>query len=250
MIWLTIDVEEITDMNFNIKWKKSPAIDYEQRIDTFIKLAKNYKATAFVLGSFAEKYPYLIQKLSDNNIEIACHGYHHALVYKQSLGQWRDELAKAKALLEKISGKSVHGYRSPSWSMPFKKQYYEHLAKLGFSYSSSYFPMKNYMYGNSINKKEYFDIYTSSGVIQERPIVKNIIPFSGGFYLRVLPLWLLKILFKHTKNPIIYIHPYELEDKNMLFLQKKYAGFNIDYVLAFYSTGHTTNKLKSILEHE
>jgi len=64
MIWLTIDVEEITDMNFNIKWKKSPAIDYEQRIDTFIKLAKNYKATAFVLGSFAEKYPYLIQKLS------------------------------------------------------------------------------------------------------------------------------------------------------------------------------------------
>ena len=250
MIWLTIDVEEITDMNFNIKWKKAPAIDYEQRIETFIKLVKNHKATAFVLGSFAEKYPELVKKLSDNGVEIACHGYSHTLLYKQSLEQWRDELVRAKELLEKIIGKSVHGYRSPSWSMPFDKKYYTELAKLGFSYSSSYFPMKNYMYGNSINKKEYFNIHTSSGVIQERPIIKNIIPFSGGFYLRVLPLWLLKILFGHTKNPIIYIHPYELEDKNMLFLQKEYASFNIDYILAFYSTGHTTNKLKSILQHE
>lgn len=250
MIWLTIDVEEITDMNFHIKWKQSPDINYELRIDTFIELCKNHKATAFVLGSFAKKYPHLVKKLSDNNIEIACHGYNHELVYKQSIKQWGEELSWAKTLLEQITGRSVKGYRSPSWSMPFEKQYYEKLVKLGFSYSSSYFPMKNYMYGNSVNKKQYFNVYTSSGVIEERPIVKNIIPFSGGFYLRVLPLWFLKILFKYTKNPIVYIHPYELEDKNMLFLQKEYAGFNLDYVLAFYATSSTKNKLRYILEHE
>lgn len=250
MIWPTIDVEGITDMNFNIKWKADAHIDYERRIDAFIELCKNRKATAFILGSFAKKYPALVKKLSDNDIEIACHGYNHELVYKQSIEQWSQELKSAKALLEQITGKQVVGYRSPSWSMPFKKQYYEHLARLGFSYSSSYFPMKNYMYGNSIDKKQYFDIYTSSGVIQERPIVKNIIPFSGGFYLRVLPLWLLKILFKRTKNPIIYIHPYELEDKNMLFSQREHAGFNLDYILAFYATGNTKKKLRSILANE
>ena len=250
MIWLTIDVEEITDMNFNIRWKQTPEINYAKHIDSFIEFSKGHKSTAFILGSFAKKYPELVKKLSDNDIEIACHGYYHELVYKQSFEQWSEQLAEAKSLLEEITSKQVTGYRSPSWSMPFEKKYYTELARLGFSYSSSYFPMKNYMYGNSINKKEFFDIHTTSGIVQERPIVKNIIPFSGGFYLRVLPLWLLKILFKNRSNSILYIHPYELETKNLLLLLRKYAGFNLDYILAFYSTGYAKNKIISILNDE
>ena len=68
MIWLTIDVEEVVDMNFNVQWKQEPDINYEEYIDTFIKLSRGESATAFVLGSFAQKYPHLVKKLFQANI--------------------------------------------------------------------------------------------------------------------------------------------------------------------------------------
>ncbi len=247
MIWITIDVEEVTDMNFGVKWKNTPAIDYEKHIDSFLSLKADQKATAFILGSFAKKYPHIVKKLSDNGVEIACHGLQHNLIYKEGFDKWSKRVKEAKEILENIIDKDVVGYRSPSWSLPFEKKYYEVLAKEGFRYSSSYFPMKNYMYGNSINKKSPFYIYTKYGKIQERPIPKYIIPFSGGFYLRVLPLWLLKILFKKVENPILYIHPYELIEKNLLLFFKNSAGFNIDYFLAFYSLGYAKDKISKIL---
>ena len=248
MIWLSIDIEEVTDMNFNVLWKNEPKLEYEKLINHFIRLQSHHKSTAFILGSFAKKYPHIVKKISNNDIEIASHGFYHKLVYKESFEEWSKELKDAKNLLEDLIGKEVKGYRSPSWSMPFDKKYYGELARLGFSYSSSYFPMKNYMYGNSINKTKPFYIYTEYGKIQERPIPKYIIPFSGGFYLRVLPLWLLKILFSKSKRSVIYIHPYELLNANLLNYFSKFADKNIDYFLAFFSLGYAREKLRSIIE--
>ena len=250
MIWLTLDVEEVTDMNFDIQWKQTPQLKYEQYIENFITFSKNYKATAFVLGSFAKKYPQIVQKLAKNGIEIACHGLYHNLVHIEDFQKWSQDLVEAKKILEELTCKPVVGYRSPSWSLPFEKRYYEFLAKAGFEYSSSYFPMKNYMYGNSIDKKTPFMIYTKYGRVQERPVAKQIIPFSGGFYLRVLPLWLLKILFKKTKNPVLYVHPYELMDTNLLHFFKKYAAYNIDYFLAFYASSPARKKIKALLDEK
>jgi len=247
MIWVTLDVEEVMDMNFSVKWKSEPKIDYEKYIDYFIQLSRGCKTTAFVLGDFAKKYPQIVKKISNSGIEIACHGLKHNFVYKEGFEDWSRRLKESKELLEELIDREVLGYRSPSWSMPFEKRYYKELARLGFKYSSSYFPMKNYMYGNSIDKKEPFFIATEFGKIEERPIPKYIIPFSGGFYLRVLPLWILNILFKKAENSVLYIHPYELMDKNLLRFFKKYADKNLDYFLAFYSTGYGVNKLKSIL---
>jgi len=247
-MWMTLDVEEVTDMNFDVKWRETPPLEYEKYIESFIEFAKDRNATAFVLGSFAQKYPHIVKKLSDSGIEIACHGLYHNLVYKEDFTVWSQDLLRAKRILEELTCKPVLGYRSPSWSMPFEKKYYEFLAQAGFTYSSSYFPMKNYMYGNSINKKMPFHLYTKHGKVQERPIPKTIIPFSGGFYLRVLPLWLLKILFHKTRNPILYIHPYELMQTNLLGYFKKYATYNLDYFLAFYASSPAKNKIKALLD--
>lgn len=246
-MWLTIDVEEVTDMNFNILWKENPKIDYERYIDNFLEVADDKNTTAFVLGSFAKKHPKIVEKLS-KHIEVASHGLNHNLIYKEGFNKWNDGIIESKKILEDITSKEIKGYRSPSWSLPFDKKYYGALVDAGYSYSSSYFPMKNYMYGNNINKTTPFKIYTQNGIIEERPISKKIIPFSGGFYLRVLPLWLLKIMFKNTDNSILYIHPYELIDKNLLNLFKNSADKNLDYFLAFYHLGYAKNKLKKIVD--
>lgn len=253
-IWLTIDVEEIVDTNFSIDWKSSPKVDYEKLIDNWIELNERleFKSTCFVLGTFAQKYPNLIKKLSENGHEIASHGLTHELVYNLEFSKWKSELITSKKILEDLIGKSVSGYRSPSWSLPFEKKYYETLAQNGFEYSSSYFPIKTYMYGNSIDKKEAFKIYTDSGVITEIPIAKYKLPFSGGFYLRVLPLLIEKFLFKKSISsdikPIIYIHPYELiKDKSLIGYFLEYAKVNIDFILAFYSSTKPIDKIEAIL---
>jgi len=249
-LWLTIDVEELNDSNFKLFEKKPINLHYEELLDNWLELCErnNYKSTAFVLGSFAKKYPYIIKKISNAGHEIASHGLTHDLVYDMSLQEWNNSIIESKYILEDITSNEVKGYRSASWSLPFNKDYYEKLLSSGYSYSSSYFPFKTYLYGNSIDKKEPFEINTKSGTIIEIPIPKFGIPFSGGFYLRMFPPFLQKLLILQLNNlgvkPIIYIHPYELVDSK--FITKHFFNYfkkNADFFLAF---GATSNSLKDI----
>ena len=251
-LWLTIDVEELEDANFGITPKEPLSIDYESIIDRWIELCAKHdiRSTAFVLGSFAQKYPDAVRKLHANGHEIACHGLVHELVYKLPFDLWKEQTRQAKAILEDLTGAEVVGYRSPSWSLPFSKRYYSALAELGFRYSSSYFPFKTYMYGNAIDKKHPFVISTEAGAITEIPVPKLILPFSGGFYLRVLPLWLTKRLVKALTQkqikPIIYTHPYELLP-NLFWRFRKSVQPDRAYILSFFTTGDVYRRIDTII---
>ena len=252
-LWLTIDIEEIEDANFNITPKRALHLDYESILKRWDELCQKHHllSTAFVLAKFAKKHPHIIQFLSQAGHEIACHGLRHELIYNIPFDTWYKETKEAKKILEDIVGKDIKGFRAPSWSMPFQKHYYEALADLGFAYSSSYFPFKTYMYGNKIDRKLPFVIYTSSGTITEIPIAKNIIPFSGGFYLRTLPLflirYLLKNLMKQAVKPIIYIHPYELLP-NLFGRFKKDVECNRAYIFTFFALGDSYKKIDTIVQ--
>ncbi len=249
-IWATIDVECIEDANFGITAKKKLDIRYEQLIEEWMYFT-NLKGCAFVLGSFARKYPKIIQKLSKNGIDIASHSLTHTLVYKLSFQKWKNEIEYNKKFLEDLTSQEVAGYRSPSWSMPFEKQYYETLSQVGYKFSSSYFPFKTYMYGNSINKKNPFEIYTSNGKITEIPIPKYILPFSGGFYMRILPYSLLKYftnsLLKQNVKPVFYIHPYELMEQNLIKFFSKKTKKDMAFMMSFIQYKNTKNKLIKLL---
>eukprot|EP01003_Olkasia_polycarbonata_P004092 NODE_304_length_1031_cov_87.341141_g261_i0.p1 GENE.NODE_304_length_1031_cov_87.341141_g261_i0~~NODE_304_length_1031_cov_87.341141_g261_i0.p1 ORF type:complete len:121 (-),score=5.30 NODE_304_length_1031_cov_87.341141_g261_i0:469-831(-) len=106
-VWLTIDVEEIIDTNFNINWKIEPKLDYSILIDNWIEFTTNLnmKSTCFVLGSFAMKYPHLITRLSNAGHEIASHGNNHDLVYEMNLEEWEKSIIESKKILENITGK-------------------------------------------------------------------------------------------------------------------------------------------------
>lgn len=253
-MWLTIDVEELTDTNFALRTKRPVQLEYETLIDRWLELCAeaDYRSTCFILGSFTEKFPKLVKKLHENGHEIASHGNDHRLVYEMGLEEWKHSIADSKKRLEDLTGAEVKGYRSASWSLPFEKQYYETLLECGYKYSSSYFPMKTYMYGNTIDKKTPFYITTSHGKILEIPVLKQGIPFSGGFYLRVLPLAILQQLFNSTihkgHKPVLYIHPYEMTEKNMMRYFSEYYGINLDFLLAFFSTSAPVDKIRKILK--
>jgi hypothetical protein len=111
-------------------------------------LTQSVKATFFVLGWIAERYPNLVRRIQKEGHEIACHGYAHRLVYTQSRNEFRQDIKKAKSILEEITGSEVMGYRAPSYSITNKSQWaFEVLAEEGFKYDSSIFPIRHDFYG-------------------------------------------------------------------------------------------------------
>jgi hypothetical protein len=106
------------------------------------------KATFFILGWLAERYPHLIREIRQQGHEIGCHGYSHKLIYTQSKEEFREDIRKAKIILEDITGDEVISYRAPSYSITNKSQWaFEVLMEEGFKYDSSIFPIHHDFYG-------------------------------------------------------------------------------------------------------
>jgi len=111
-------------------------------------LTRKVQATFFILGWIAERYPGLVRRIQKEGHEIACHGYAHQLVYTQSRDEFRQDVKRAKSILEDITGSEVIGYRAPSYSITNKSQWaFEVLIEEGFKYDSSIFPVRHDFYG-------------------------------------------------------------------------------------------------------
>ena len=124
---MTVDVEDYYQVSaFANDVKKEDWDHYEPRVvqntNKLLEIfaTKEIKATFFVLGWIAERYPALIKNISDEGHEIACHGYSHDLVYNQKPEVFFDETKRSKQILEDIIGQEVIGYRAASYSITKK----------------------------------------------------------------------------------------------------------------------------------
>lgn len=185
-------------------------------------LAKyNVKGTFFILGQVAEEFPNLIKDIADEGHEIGVHGYNHLQFFRMTPTQAREELSRAKNLLEDLTGQSVEGHRAPAFSVNSSTAWaLDVIAECGFQYDSSIIPLKGKRYGWPGFPQNIVRIHTSSGnSIIEVPIstvklLNNFVAFSGGGYLRLFPFQFTKWAFKKTlqrRPSILYVHPYELD---------------------------------------
>lgn len=226
---MTVDLEEWYNGNYlSAKGNIKKISTLQRNTDLLLEIFANndVKATFFVLGTVAEEKPQLIKRIYAQGHNIACHSYSHSLIYNMSKNDFKEETKKAKYILEDIIGDKVMGYRAPSWSITEKSLWaYEILKELGFSYSSSVFPFKNYLYGiknfsrQMINVSKYTEELKNVDFFEVPPtavsFMKNNIPFSGGFYIRALPKFFIEkfsnIVNKQEIPVIFYIHPWELD---------------------------------------
>lgn len=106
------------------------------------------QATFFCLGWVAERHPQLVREIHSRGHEIASHGYDHRMITTMSPSTFREDLRKAKVILEDITGKEVLGYRAPSYSVTLESLWaLEILSEEGFLYDSSIFPVHHDRYG-------------------------------------------------------------------------------------------------------
>ncbi|KAA3612089.1 MAG: DUF3473 domain-containing protein [Calditrichaeota bacterium] len=182
----------------------------------------NVKATFFVLGWVAERYPELVLAMQKNGHEVASHGYGHSMVFEQSPNEFQDDVGRSIEILEGITGEKIKGYRAPSYSITRDTLWaLEKLIELGIEYDSSIFPIRHDVYGVADAPRFPFKInIADKGSIVEFPIsttkiIGKNVPIAGGGYLRLWPYWFFKQGIKKVNKAgeptIIYFHPWEID---------------------------------------
>ena len=197
----------------------------EESMDRVLALLADadVRATCFVLGEVAAAHPATVRKIAGEGHEVACHGYRHELVSRQSRQRFRADIGRAKRLLEDISATSVIGYRAPNFSIGAGQTWaYDILIEEGFRYDSSVYPIVHDRYGDpSAPRFPYTIRRTEAGTLVEFPIgtarVLGVnLPIGGGGYFRLLPSMLTRLGVRRVNTqdgrPVMfYFHPWELD---------------------------------------
>jgi polysaccharide deacetylase family protein (PEP-CTERM system associated) len=171
----------------------------------------------------AERLPALVREIRDRSHEVACHGYSHQLVFRQSVEEFRDETLRAKALLEDTIGQPVRGYRAASYSVTQESLWaLDILVEAGFEYDSSIFPVHHDRYGIPDAPRRIHRARRPSGgeivefPLTSAPLLKWRLPVAGGGYFRLYPYGVTRHFLQRAvdelKHPFIfYLHPWEVD---------------------------------------
>ena len=203
-------------------WNAAPAL-VEKDTDVLLGLLADAgaKATFLALGWVAERYPQLIRRIRDQGHEIGCHGYYHRLVFEQSPESFREEIRRARTLLQDVSGEEVVCFRAPGFSVTRDCFWaYDVLAEVGFRTDISIVPAQRDHGGIAGFSPDPFVLRTGSGDVSVFPvsvmrIAGRAVQFSGGGYLRLFPLSLVRWGFRQNHRvgrPVMaYTHPREID---------------------------------------
>lgn len=190
--------------------RKVPKNKEERIIESLnitFQLLSNYdvSATFFVVGELAERYPEIVEMISDKGYEVAFHGYYHDPLWTLDADEFRRQVKKFNSEVQSIIGKNCIGFRAPSYSLDNRTLWaLDILEKAGYLYDSSVFPLKTPLYG--VSSAPLIPYYPSSTDIVEQdegrkliefpalvyPVLGLRIPAGSGFYLRLLPQSVIK----------------------------------------------------------
>ena len=225
---MTVDVEDYFHASAfdrvvpRISWfeRESRVVRNTHRLLEFFH-DHDVKATFFILGWVAERFPSLVREIGSCGHELASHGFHHQLIYTLTPDQFRDDVRRAKATIEDTGGCQVLGYRAPSFSI-IKSSLWalDVLIEEGHQYDASIFPIHHDRYGIPDAPPFPHVIERGAGAIVEVPastarIGRMNVPIAGGGYFRVFPYsftrWGIARLNAHGRPAIFYVHPWEID---------------------------------------
>lgn len=214
-----VEIEAVADP---AKWDTWPSI-VVKRTRWIIDLVGEYghRATFFMLGWVAERYPEIAKAAHAAGHEVGTHSYWHRKVYDLSPEEFRADMKRSIDVLSDQIGGPVRGFRAPSFSItPGTEWAFDVMLDLGLTYDASLFPAPR-GHGGYPCVQEAHDVTTPSGrVMPELPMsIQRYgpapIPFSGGGYMRFLPRFMIERGFRQFERKnvpvVIYLHPRDFE---------------------------------------
>ncbi len=240
---LTIDIEDW----FHCDFISEPATwsNYDTRVfkSTYKILealeGRKIKATFFILGWIAEKYPEVIKSIHTQGHEIGCHSYMHELVHRMKPDEFREDTKKAINLIENITGEKIIFYRAPAFSITEKTPWaFEIMSEFGIKYDSSVLPSDSHDYGGFPSFGEVLPSVIEVKGIRIREFPMNTVSllgkqmiFSGGGFFRLFPYFLIHYWAKKSPYVVSYFHPRDFDYNQPMLKQlplmrkfKSYVG--------------------------
>ena len=258
---MTIDVEDYFHVSaFADVVRAEEWTTYESRVvgnterllDLFA--ASDVRATFFVLGWVAERFPSLVRRIHRDGHELASHSYDHGLVYDKSPDEFRADLRRAKAAIADAAGVEVSGYRAPSYSVVDRSLWaLDVLADEGYTFDSSIYPIRHDRYGIPDWPRHIERLERQGGARWELPgsTVRHLgmnMPMGGGGYFRLLPYGWTRAGIRHLNEQerrpaIFYLHPWEIDPEQ----PRLNAGF-VSRFRHYRNLQHTESRLRRLLQ--
>ena len=230
-------------------------------LDKILNLLRktNSKATFFLVGELLESNPEIFENIISEGHEVGFHTMKHTRLDSPNFkSQFVEELKKFEILTSK---KSI-GFRAPTFSLNKKSSWIiDELINSGYKYDSSIVPAKTSMYGIPNAPKYPYRISNTSldkddinGKLIEFPLLVTkflgkMIPAAGGFYLRTMPLNIIKNAIKSYENKNIpatfYVHSWELTPE---FIPKIKLPIK-NHFITFHNVEKTFSKMNKLLQN-
>jgi polysaccharide deacetylase family protein (PEP-CTERM system associated) len=212
------------------------------------------KATFFVLGWIADRFPGLVREVHERGHELACHSYWHRKVSSLSPSEFRADTRSACHAIEQAASVRVAGYRAPTWSLtPESLWALDILSDEGFIYDSSIFPIRHDLYGiPGASRRPYYHTTSNGGRLLELPpatvrIAGRNFPAAGGGWFRILPLQYTKWAFHRFEREnmplVFYLHPWEIDPD-----QPRIAAAFKSRLRHYTNLGRTESRLEVLLQ--
>jgi peptidoglycan-N-acetylglucosamine deacetylase len=258
---LGIDFEEwyhpeLIQKNIQIKNKTAKLVKGIDKILDWLR-KNEVHATFFVVGELLEETPELLDKITQNEHEIAFHSMYHKNLKLQD----KETFSKELSTFQKLTQKRSIGFRAPTFSLTNSTSWLiKVLEDYNYKYDSSIVPAKTQLYGIPNAEIKPYKISQNNlqndnddGKIIEFPLLTTnffgkTIPSGGGFYLRALPLKFIKNALKHNISMNIpstfYIHSWELTPEFMPKLQLPWK----DKFITYYNLNKALPKMDELLK--
>ena len=255
---LTVDVEDYFQVSAlaphipRADWDRIPS-RVQRNVDAILSLLAEarVRATFFTLGWIAQRHPGLVKRIVAEGHELASHGYGHLRIHEQTEVEFNQDIRRAKALLEDISGVQVKGYRAPSFSIGKRTLWaFDRIAEAGYRYSSSVYPVRHDHYGMPDAPRfayrpraDLLEIPVTTAAVLNRNL-----PAGGGGYFRLLPYAVSRALIRRVnqveRRPgIFYFHPWEIDPA-----QPRVQGTSLKTRFRHYvNLGRTEPRLRRLL---
>lgn len=183
----TIDVEQDTPP-FLSTWR-----GVETGLPLMLELLGKHgvRATFFVTGMTAERFPGLIASISERH-EVSCHGYEHERFDRLAVEEQRRRIDRATEALEAVTGRSPPGFRAPHFRLTW--QTLAVLQQSGYAYDASRARYKRFP--------------------AQRDLSLTVIPNTLPSSILRLPTWVsrraLRVCLRLLPLVVLDYHPWEL----------------------------------------
>jgi polysaccharide deacetylase family protein (PEP-CTERM system associated) len=179
------------------------------------------RATFFIVGWVAWKYPQLVRAIAKAGHEIGSHSFWHEVIRRHDRDTLTADLGRSRRLLEDISGTPVRGFRAPGGSItPDGAWAFDVMLEQGYSYDSSLCPGISSHGGYPSPHFGPHTIRCQGGTLAEIPastfsLGARRVPYAGGGYLRLFPGALIDHYIRADnaagRPANVYIHPREID---------------------------------------